>query len=61
MSRQLPGAVGVLAALAICAGLAACAGSGASLPQCRGKAVPINSPAAAAAVAVAQGSAADAH
>ena len=53
--------LGVLVALAACCWLAGCAGSGERLPECKGRAVPINSLVAAAPVAAAQGSAADAH
>jgi hypothetical protein len=63
--------VGLLVALSACCGLAGCAGSGERLPECRGKAVPINRfiPAANASgraanpavVSTAQVSEADAH
>jgi len=42
MHSSLARAAGVLAALAVCGGLAGCAGAE-RLPECRGKAVPINS------------------
>lgn len=42
MSRCIAGAMGVLVSFAVGLGLAGCAGAGERLPECRGKAVPIN-------------------
>ncbi len=53
--------LGVLVALAACYWLAGCAGSGERLPECKGRAVPINSLVASAPVVVPQGSAANAR
>ena len=61
MSKSDSRPLGVLVALAACCWLAGCAGSGERLPECKGRAVPINSFVAAAPVVVPQGSAADAH
>jgi hypothetical protein len=47
MQRRLSSKVGVLVAAAVACGLAGCAGSGERLPQCSGKAVPINAAGAA--------------
>jgi hypothetical protein len=48
-SRPMGVLIALVLAMAACGALAGCAGSGERLPECRGKAVPINSlnPAAA--------------
>jgi predicted component of type VI protein secretion system len=64
MCRQLPRAVGVsavIAAVAACVAMAGCAGSAQRLPECRGKAVPINVRAQVDAAAGSTGQASDAH
>jgi hypothetical protein len=47
MQKRISSKVGVLVAAAVACGLAGCAGSGERLPQCSGKAVPINAAGAA--------------
>jgi hypothetical protein len=61
MSKSDARPLGLLVALAACCWLAGCAGSGERLPECKGRAVPINSLVAAVSAIVPQGSAADAR